>query len=278
VRTIRRTTVFVGAALPVMALIAGGVVSSGTASAKTPTPKPAKVAKLQILVTNDDGYNAPGIAAVSSALAKLPNVKVTVVAPLNNSSGSGGSTTPGKLTITKRKTLNGMPAYAVDGFPADAVRAALTQLHLTPDLVVSGINAGQNLGPVADLSGTVGAARAAVARGIPAIAVSSGFSTTQTFRFAAAVPLLIRWINHSETRLLHHTAPLWVHSMNVPSCPSGVPVRGLVHIRADLSAKDFSKALATPNCKSKSAPGKTDVSAWAVGFATVGTLPLKPAK
>jgi 5'-nucleotidase len=253
--------------LPLFATANGAAATHHDRGSTTPR-------RLQIMVTNDDGYNAPGIAAVSSALARLPNVHVVVVAPATNQSGSGGSTTKGQLKITKRKTLNGLPAYAVNGTPADTIRAGLNQLHLHPDLVVSGINAGQNLGPMVDLSGTVGAARAAVARGIPSLAASAGLGNT--IRFNAAVPFVLNWVKHMRSALLNHKAAVHVVSMNTPSCPKG-SVRGIVWAKPDLNQNHLNAALATPNCLSTSPVPKTDVKAFMVGFATRSVVPRKPA-
>ena len=93
---------------------------------------------------------------------RAPATEVTVVAPATNQSGTGGQTTPGPLTVTDATTASGYPAKAVAGFPADTVIWALDQGGVTqkPDLVVSGINFGQNLGPAVAISGTVGAAEA----------------------------------------------------------------------------------------------------------------------
>ena len=144
----------------------------------TPPPRPRRLVKrtLSILVTNDDGVGAPGINAVVQGLRALPHTKVTVVAPLTNQSGTGGKTTPGALVATRATTAAGYPAWAVHGYPADTITWAIDQhgISFRPDLVVSGINFGQNIGPLADDSGTVGAARAAVKQGIPALAASQG--------------------------------------------------------------------------------------------------------
>jgi 5'-nucleotidase len=262
-----RTTAVIAASvlLPLTAVV--GSLSTSPAAASTPH-------RLQIVVTNDDGYRAPGIAAISSALAALPNVHVTVVAPAKDQSGTGSSTTKGKLKVTKGKTLNGLPAYAVHGYPADTIRAALDQLNLHPDLVVSGSNAGQNLGPAADLSGTIGAARAAVARGIPALAVSSGLG--DPIRFQAAVPFVLRWVKDNRAALLAHRDKVHVLSFNVPSCSKG-KVRGMVRVKPDLNQGDLGQALEPSHCTSKAPPGKTDVKAFGRGFATRSVLPAKPA-
>jgi 5'-nucleotidase len=271
-RVPQAVAVICGAVL-VSLLVAGNGVAATHHSAGSAASRP-----LQIMVTNDDGYNAPGIATMSSTLAHMSNVHVTVVAPATNQSGVGGSTTTGTLKITKGKTLNGLPAYAIAGTPADTIRAALNQLHLHPDLVVSGVNAGQNLGPAIDLSGTVGAARAAVARGIPAIAVSSGFSTpfSGPYRFGAAANYVVRWVRYMRNILIHHHATVHVLSINVPSCYTG-SVRGVVRAQPDLNTADLNAAVAVADCTSTSPPGTTDVTAFAVGFATESVVPAKPA-
>jgi 5'-nucleotidase len=126
----------------------------------------------RILITNDDGVRAPGILALSQALAALG--EVTIVAPAENQSGKGHSITIEDPIYVDAVTLTGdIPATSVTGTPATAVKVALgALLERKPDLVVSGINRGWNLGSVAYVSGTVGAAREAALAGIPAIAAS----------------------------------------------------------------------------------------------------------
>jgi 5'-nucleotidase len=126
----------------------------------------------RILVTNDDGIRAPGILALARALTTLG--EVTVVAPSDNQSGKGHSLTLLEPIFVDKVTLEGIPtAYAVTATPASCVKVALAALMTEkPNLVVSGINRGQNLGRVAYVSGTVGAAREAALQGIPGIAVS----------------------------------------------------------------------------------------------------------
>ena len=152
-------------------------VASATTTAAGATSTTASVPKLTILVTNDDGYDAPGINTLVIALLKLPNVVVKVVAPATNESGTGSKTTAGTLTATQVKTQSGYPAVAVKGYPADTVRYAFDTLHIKPDVVVAGVNFGQNVGQFIDISGTVGAARAGAARGVPAVASSQGLGS-----------------------------------------------------------------------------------------------------
>lgn len=129
-------------------------------------------APYRILVTNDDGVRAPGLQAVAEALKALG--EVTIVAPADNQSGKGTSLSLGAPILREDVTLpNGMAAIGLTATPATTMRVALMQIvKQRPDLVVSGINRGMNLGLAAYISGTVGAARDAVLKGIPAIASS----------------------------------------------------------------------------------------------------------
>jgi 5'-nucleotidase len=131
----------------------------------------AEPGPLRILLTNDDGYDAPGIEAVRKALIDAGH-DVTVVAPLSNQSGSGVRvTTSGEISLLEQ----GDGIWSVGGSPADAVLVALRYLMKDnpPDLVVSGANFGQNLA-YGSSSGTVGAATMAMYAGLPAIAISVG--------------------------------------------------------------------------------------------------------
>jgi len=123
---------------------------------------------MKILISNDDGYQAPGIVALYEALKDLADVEV--VAPeLNNSAKSNALTLNGPLTVTT--AANGF--RVVNGTPADCVHIALSGLlGYRPDLVVSGINNGANMGDDTIYSGTVGAAMEGYLFGIPAIAFS----------------------------------------------------------------------------------------------------------
>ncbi len=123
----------------------------------------------RILLTNDDGYQAPGITALFEAL-KAANHDVTLVAPATQQSGSSASITSSGVTLTQHAD----DIYSVSGRPADAVLVGLAEVFKDspPDLVISGANFGQNSGKDAMISGTVGAATIAHSRGVPAIAIS----------------------------------------------------------------------------------------------------------
>jgi 5'-nucleotidase len=163
-----------GGATTTTATSAHQSTSTSTGSTAASTTTIDTTTKLTVLVTNDDGIGAAGIDAVVSALQKTPNLTVVVVAPATNQSGSSDKATSGGAKGNKATTKSGVEGTAVVGFPADAVNYALDTLALKPDLVVSGANSGVNFGPLVAVSGTVGAARTAARRGVPAIAVSAG--------------------------------------------------------------------------------------------------------
>ena len=136
---------------------------------------------MRILLTNDDGLDAPGIAVMANALADLG--ELSVIAPSRERSGASHALT---MLEPIRVHDRGHRRWAVDGTPVDCVYLGLHKLcgeH--PDLVVSGINKGANLGDDVLYSGTVGAAREAALNGIPSIAVSLD---TQTWPGAGEKP------------------------------------------------------------------------------------------
>jgi 5'-nucleotidase len=123
---------------------------------------------MKILISNDDGYLAPGLKALVEALK--PIAEIVVVAPDSNRSGSSNSLTLNR-PLSAYQADNGF--HFTDGTPSDCVHVALTGgLSFKPDLVVSGINQGQNMGDDTLYSGTVAAATEAYLFGIPAIAFS----------------------------------------------------------------------------------------------------------
>jgi 5'-nucleotidase len=123
---------------------------------------------MRILLSNDDGYFAPGIAALAEALAPLADL--TVVAPERDRSGASNS-----LTLDRPLTVNRAPNgfWHVNGTPTDCVHMAVTGLlDFQPDMIVSGINSGANMGDDTIYSGTVAAATEGWLLGIPSIAIS----------------------------------------------------------------------------------------------------------
>ena len=136
---------------------------------------------MRILLTNDDGIDAPGIRALHAAITPdtSPLGEVFTVAPLTVQSATSHGVTFNQPLMIRPTTINGGPAVAVDGRPADCVKLALTELwaerfgtKTRPDLVISGMNAGANVGINVLYSGTVAAALEAAFLGVPSIAVS----------------------------------------------------------------------------------------------------------
>ncbi len=243
--------------------------TAGTSATTTP------IRHLRILVTNDDGVKADGIDALVEALRKLPEVEVTVIAPLANQSGAGSKRTAGKLATGTTTTKSGYPAIAVAGFPADSVIAAFDQGLYTglPDLVVSGINAGQNLGFIADtVSGTVGAAREAARRGIPAVATSSGFP--EPYDYATAVTYVIDWIAASRATLPAPSAGtvMPITNINVPTCAIGTTVRGEVEVPTALINDGMRDPVKAADCASTATAPKDDLDAFLEGYVAVSEL------
>jgi len=125
-----------------------------------------------ILITCDDGINSPGLLVCKKAVEKYGNT--FVYAPTTQHTCASGSFTVGKIVKFYKRTLrDGTPAMAVDGTPVDAVRfAVLEDLDKKPDLVISGINIGEQVSAIATfVSGTAGAAYYAASKGIPALVV-----------------------------------------------------------------------------------------------------------
>ncbi len=123
---------------------------------------------MRILISNDDGYFAPGIVQLAEALGALG--EVTVVAPERDRSGASNSLTLDR-PLTVRRAANGY--YFVNGTPTDCVHLAVTGLlDFLPDVVVSGVNLGANMGDDTIYSGTVAAATEGFLLGIPSLAIS----------------------------------------------------------------------------------------------------------
>jgi 5'-nucleotidase len=247
--------------------------ASGTGSA-TSSSVAATAKTLTILVTNDDGVSAPGIDALVNGLAALPNTSLEVSAPSNDMSGTGGKTTPGTLVAHTATTASGHPAHSVDGYPADSVIWALDDhgVPTKPDVVMSGTNAGQNLGPIVDFSGTVGAARAGAARGIPAIAISTGGGNPMDFQ--GTVKVALGWLAQHRAALLAHTEPVAVTNLNVPTCTKGTP-RGPVTVPSATTAGTRSVVDgAGVDCTQSVANPPNDVEAFFDGFAVFANIPI----
>ncbi|MGS0742543.1 5'/3'-nucleotidase SurE [Glaciimonas sp. GG7] len=164
---------------------------------------------MKILISNDDGYLAPGIIALANALT--PIAEIVVVAPDSNRSGSSNSLTLDR-PLSVHRAENGF--YFVNGTPSDCVHIALTgMLNFRPDLIVSGINQGQNMGDDTLYSGTVAAATEGFLFGIPAIAFSQVSKGWDELDAAAKVAREI-----VERRFDHLSQP-YLLNVNIPNRP-----------------------------------------------------------
>jgi 5'-nucleotidase len=142
---------------------------------------------VRLLVSNDDGYFAPGITLLAEALRQIG--EVTVVAPERDRSGASNSLTLDR-PLTVRRAPNGY--FSVNGTPTDCVHIAVTGLlDFLPDLIVSGVNLGANMGDDTIYSGTVAAAAEGYLLGIPSVAVSLTSKTGEHFESAIGITLQI---------------------------------------------------------------------------------------
>jgi 5'-nucleotidase len=162
---------------------------------------------MKILLSNDDGYFSPGITLLAEALGGLG--EVTVVAPERDRSGASNSLTLDRPLIVRRAP-NGF--FSVNGTPTDCVHIAITGLlDFTPDVVVSGVNLGANMGDDTIYSGTVAAAVEGYLLGIPSIALSLTSKTGTHFESAIGAALeLVERLRHTplgEPVLLNVNVP-----------------------------------------------------------------------
>lgn len=153
--------------------------------AAPPAPAPGP---LRILITNDDCIDAPGIRALALALALRSLGQVTVAAPSGNRSGASHGVTSDRSIAVRESEGEGIRWLSIDAMPATCVRLAVERLlPARPDVVLSGINRGENLGTVTFYSATVGAAREAALLGLPALSVNLGAGDGMDYETAAQV-------------------------------------------------------------------------------------------
>jgi 5'-nucleotidase len=183
---------------------------------------------VRILLTNDDGIAAPGLQALRRALVELDGLEVVTIAPDSNRSATARSiTTRSPLAVEEITFDDGNVGYATDGTPVDCVRFA--ELGLgggRPDLIVSGINHGANLGDDITYSGTVAAALEGIVLGIPAVALSQQSSgggmgyVTGKFDFTVAAEFSARMVDRLRDEAMPEATLI---NVNFP----GVPVTGV---------------------------------------------------
>ena len=165
---------------------------------------------MRILISNDDGYFAPGLECLARHLAQI--AEITVVAPERDRSGASNSLTLDR-PLRLRTAANGF--HYVNGTPTDCVHLAVTgMLDQQPDMVVSGINSGANMGDDTIYSGTVAAATEGFLLGIPSIAISLVGHRLENFETAARVAVSLVQRFAAQT----HSHP-WLFNVNVPDVP-----------------------------------------------------------
>lgn len=191
---------------------------------------------VHVMVGNDDGIDAPGLAAIVAVLAADPTYRVTVVAPKDQQSVSGHAlVTRREVMVVEHAPLAGCPSWSVDATPATVARVGLTALLSDdpPDLVVSGINRGENDGLGAWTSGTVAVAREGAYEGIPSVAVSLQLNwddPSPDFEAAA------RWAKPVIDAVRDEGLPAGtLINVNVPLDPSAVRGYRVTHMGLDRS-------------------------------------------
>ncbi len=186
---------------------------------------PPRIDPLRVLLTNDDGITAPGLQAARRALRELDGVEVDVIAPDSNRSATARSiTTRSPLTVEEVDFGDGDHGFATDGTPVDCVRfAELGLLGGRPDLIVSGINHGANLGDDITYSGTVAAAFEGIVLGIQAVAISQQSSgggmgyVSGRFEFGLAASFAAQLVSRLATE------PMPASTLINVNCPAGDP-------------------------------------------------------
>jgi 5'-nucleotidase len=162
---------------------------------------------MKVLLTNDDGIGAKGLQTLRRALLEVPGIELATIAPNSNRSATARSiTTREPLWVDEIEFEDGTTGYATDGTPVDCVRfAALGLIEFQPELIVSGINHGSNLGDDITYSGTVAAALEGVVLGVPGIAVSQqsvrremDFRLGHDFDFDNAAALTARLVDEID--------------------------------------------------------------------------------
>lgn len=235
---------------------------------------------MRILISNDDGIQAAGILALKKALNPLGEVHV--VAPEKEKSGAGHGITAHKPLRPKEiKLPDGSYGWSVNGTPADCVKLALEALlPATPDLVISGINRGPNLGTDVLYSGTVSAAVEGIINGIPSVAISLATYEHENFGPAAGfaariVPFLAKDGNASRFTLININIP--------PGPPAGVKITRLstrryvnvFHKRVDPRGKIYYWMAGEPEDSAPANPAvDTDLDVEAIKNSFISVTPL----
>jgi len=237
---------------------------------------------LHVMIINDDGINAPGIQALTKVMAADPTYRVTVVAPAKNQSGTSNALIIGReIEITPHAPIAGAPAWSVDATPATVARIGILDLlkNDRPDLVLSGINRGENAGLIAWYSGTVAAARESTMLGVRSIAFSLALNWHDPHPDYAVAA---RWAKKVVDAVRAHGLPAGVFlNVNIPKDESHIRgfrlTRGAVAVDLKSHFKTVRRDGKTRWVRAvwvpPTAPGAdTDAGAMAKGWVTVVPL------
>ena len=181
---------------------------------------------MRVLITNDDGIGAKGLQALRRALVEMPDLEVSVIAPDSNRSATARSiTTRSPLWVQEIEFDDGTVGYASDGTPVDCVRfAELGLIGERPELIVSGINHGANLGDDITYSGTVAAALEGIVLGIPAIAISQQSGAKEMdFRLGREFDFTVAAAFAAQLAQQVSKDPLPADTLLNVNCPAGEP-------------------------------------------------------
>ncbi|MDA8193338.1 MAG: 5'/3'-nucleotidase SurE [Thermaerobacter sp.] len=234
---------------------------------------------MRILLTNDDGIDAPGIQALREVLN--PEHELLLAAPSEQRSASGHAITMGRPLLARHyRYASASEGWGIDGTPADCVRIGLELMgDVRPDLLISGINFGANLGRDVFYSGTVSAAVEGTLMGVPSIAVSLASPDPAGFEWTAR---FIRWwIRFGE--FCKPPAGV-VYNVNVPSLRTRLPsaIRSVKlgqreyvnHCRRSDDTGDQAYFWLTGRVSERREPDDTDVGAHQLGYITLTPLHL----
>ncbi len=169
----------------------------------------------RILLTNDDGFDAPGLAVLAEVAQDFAR-EVWIVAPTSDQSGAGSSVS---LHEPLRCHTRSERQWSIDGTPGDCVAIALSHFMAAtpPSLILSGVNAGANVGDEINMSGTIGAALTSLMLGVPAIAISQAFTSRDAIRWDTARAILPKTLSHLLARGWRKETVL---TINIPDLPA----------------------------------------------------------
>ncbi|MBR1732499.1 MAG: 5'/3'-nucleotidase SurE [Alloprevotella sp.] len=230
-----------------------------------------------LIISNDDGYQAPGLAALVSALS-TEGYDILVVAPDAPRSGFSCSITSGApLTARPVRRGHGLEVYACSGTPVDCVKLALNRLaRRRPDLVIGGINHGDNSSVNSHYSGTMGVATEGALQGIPAVAFSLCDHRADA-DFAPLTPYLRRIVRHALTMKM---PPFTCLNVNFPLRPAfeGVRICRMAHSRWEREIEDDPQDVSGSTYRlagecTELEPEASDTDRWALAHGYVAITP-----